>query len=123
MALGALCGHLWGRIERAVVGHRIESMGRQPNNKGIGVSTIRYDDIGLRYGVCWGAITGTAAGCLWKLRSRTSRVLVVIAAGAVIVGVWEMNAAFRAQSADEIRESHPEPDRPTIERDWEFKPS
>lgn len=104
---GSVCGHLWGRIERDIVAYRIESLGRRPNNKGTGVSTIGYDDIGLRYGICWGAVAGIAAGCEWNRKTRLASASAVIPLCIVIAGIWEMNAEFRAHSAAQIEMSHP----------------
>lgn len=110
IAFGAVAGHIWGRIEHSVVWHQIEAAGCTPNNKGAGFSSSSYDSIGLQYGICVGGLAGLAVGCVSKRSTRFSSAIALIIGFAFFVGVGMMNAEFRAQSAEEIRQSHPSTD-------------
>lgn len=120
--VGSTVGHLWGRVERAVVAHQIESLGRYPNNKGGGVSARGYDDIGVRFGICWGAVAGFAAGCEWNRRRRFVRAAAIIPACIVVAGIWEMNAAFRAENSRQISMSHGDMGDATTDQDKKNEP-
>ena len=108
IALGALVGHIWGRIELGVVLRQIEGAGRSPpETKGGGFRTHLYDDIGVRYGIGIGAIIGLAAGITLKRRLKTTLGFSAISAWVLVAIIKMMNAEFHAISIEEMRYSEP----------------